>query len=96
MFRIRNESEVPLYVNVLRIDGENLTVCLEFEGKEGSEGVLVDAGAEIVLDQYPFVELEGACYLVFGTTRFFDTRSLQRALRRGDGRTDALLTGFVY
>lgn len=95
VFRIRNESSVPLYVNVLRIDGEDLTVCLEFEGKEGSEGALVDAGAAVLLDQYPFVVLDGASYIVFGTTRCYDTRSLQRALRRGDG-ADALMTGFVY
>lgn len=95
VFKIRNGSDIPLYVNVLRVSGEDLTVCLEFDGKEGSEGVLVDAGAEVFLDQYPFVEQEGAGYLVFGTTRCFDTRSLQRALRRSDG-ADVLTVGFIY
>ena len=33
VFRIRNGSVVPLFVNVLRVSGEDLTVCLEFDGK---------------------------------------------------------------
>ena len=94
VFRLRNASAVPLYVNVLRVSGEEMTVCLEFDGKEGSEGVLLDAGAEILLEQYPFVVQEGARYLAYGTVRGYDTRSLQRALRR-DGE-NALTTGFVY
>ena len=94
VFRLRNNSPTPLYVNVLRVSGEEMTVCLEFDGKEGSEGVLLDAGAEIVLEQYPFVVQEGARYLAYGTVRGYDTRSLQRALRR-DGE-NALTTGFVY
>ena len=95
VFRVRNGSEIPVYVNVLRVSGDDLTVCLEFDGREGSEGVLVDAGSEVVLEQYPFVVQEGARYLVFGTVRSYDTRSLQRALRRG-GSQDALTGGFVY
>ena len=95
VFGLRNASDTPLYVNVLRVHGEDLTVCLEFDGKEGSEGILLDAGAELVLEQYPFVMQEGARYLAYGTVRSYDTRSLQRALRRGDGE-DALTTGFVY
>ena len=95
VFKLKNASSIPLYVNVLRVLGEDLTVCLEFDGKEGSEGILLDAGADLLLDQYPFVTLEGARYLMFGTTRFYDTRSLQRALRRGD-REGALTGGFVY
>lgn len=95
VFRLRNASAVPVYVNVLCVKGGERTVCLEFDGKEGSEGVLLDAGAEIVLEQYPFVRQEGARYLAYGTVRSYDTRSLQRALRRGDG-TDALTTGFVF
>ena len=80
---------------MLRIKDGDLTVCLEFDGKEGSEGILLDAGAEIVLEQYPFVAQEGARYLAYGTERSYDTRSLQRALRRTDG--DGPLTGgFVY
>lgn len=94
VFRLRNNSPIPLYVNVLRVSGEEMTVCLEFDGKEGSEGVLLDAGAEIVLEQYPFVVQEGARYLAYGTVRGYDTRSLQRALRRDGG--NALTTGFVY
>lgn len=94
VFRLRNNSPTPLYVNILRVSGEEMTVCLEFDGKEGSEGVLLDAGAEIVLEQYPFVVQEGARYLAYGTVRGYDTRSLQRALRR-DGE-NALTTGFVY
>lgn len=95
VFRLRNASDIPLYINVLRINGAELTVCLEFDGKEGSEGVLLDAGSEVVLDQYPFVVQEGARYLAFGTVRSYDTRSLQRALRSGGGQ-DALTEGFVY
>ena len=95
VFRVRNGSEIPVYVNVLRVSGDDLTVCLEFDGREGSEGVLLDAGSEVVLEQYPFVVQEGARYLVFGTVRSYDTRSLQRALRRG-GSQDALTGGFVY
>ena len=94
VFRLRNNSPTPLYVNVLRVSGEEMTICLEFDGKEGSEGVLLDAGAEILLEQYPFVVQEGARYLAYGTVRGYDTRSLQRALRR-DGE-NALTTGFVY
>ena len=78
----------------MRVSGEEITVCLEFDGKEGSEGVLLDAGAEVLLEQYPFVVQEGARYLAYGTVRGYDTRSLQRALRR-DGQ-DALTTGFIY
>ena len=95
VFVLRNSSDYPLYVNVLRVNGDDLTICLEFDGKEGSEGVLVNAGSEIVLDQYPFVVQEGAAYLAFGTFRCYDTRSLQRALLRGGGK-DTLTTGFVY
>lgn len=94
VFKLRNGADIPLYVNILRVSGEDLTVCLEFDGKEGSEGILLDAGTELVLDQYPFVVLEGARYLPFGTVRSYDTRSLQRALRRGG--EDALTSGFVY
>ena len=95
VFQLRNGADIPLYVNVLRVDGKEMTVCLEFDGKEGSEGVLLDAGSQILLDQYPFVVQEGARYLIFGTVRSYDTRSLQRALKRGDGQ-DALSSGFVY
>ena len=95
VFSLRNDSVFPLYINVLRINGEDLTVCLEFDGKEGSEGILLDAGAQIVLEQYPFVVQDGARYFAYGTVRSYDTRSLQRALRRGDGE-DALTGGFVY
>lgn len=93
-FKLQNKSGIPVYVNVLRVSGDELTVCLEFDGKEGSEGILLDAGAEVVLDQYPFVVQEGARYLAFGAVRSYDTRSLQRALRRDGG--DALTSGFVY
>lgn len=94
LFKIRNQSNTPVYVNVLRVQGGELTVCLEFDGKAGSEGILIDAGAEILLEQYPFVAQEGARYLAFGTVRGYDTRSLQRALRRDGG--DALTSGFVF
>ncbi len=95
VFQLQNKSDIPLYVNVLRVNGQEITVCLEFDGKEESEGVLLDAGSQTRLDQYPFVVMEGARYLVFGTVRSYDTRSLQRALKRGDGE-DALTAGFIY
>lgn len=95
VFKLRNGADIPLYVNILRISNGDPTVCLEFDGKEGSEGILLDAGAELVLDQYPFVVLDGARYLPFGTVRCYDTRSLQRALRRSD-KEGALTAGFVY
>lgn len=94
LFKIHNQSNLPVFVNVLRVQGGEMTVCLEFDGKAGSEGILLDAGAEIMLEQYPFVAQEGARYLAFGTVRGYDTRSLQRALRRDGG--DALTTGFVF
>lgn len=94
VFQLCNGADIPLYVNVLRIKGDEINVCLDFDGKEGSEGILLDAGAQVVLDQYPFLEQEGARYQAFGTVRSYDTRSLQRALKRGNTQ-DALTTGFV-
>ena len=95
LFKLRNGAGSPLYINVLRICSGELTVCLEFDGKEGSEGLLLDPGAEILLEQYPFVIQDGAQYLVFGTVRYYDTRSLQRALRRPSAG-EALKSGFIY
>lgn len=95
LFRLRNNADTPLYINVLRISSGELTVCLEFDGKEGSEGLLLDTGTEILLDQYPFLVQDGANYLVYGTLRYYDTRSLQRALRRSD-TGEALKAGFIY
>ena len=95
VFKVSNKSNIPLYINVLRINGQDLTVCLEFNGKDGEEGILLSAGAHAVLDQYPFVPQDGARYVVFGTARCYDTRSLQRDLKRGNSQ-NPLTSGFIY
>ena len=79
-FCLKNLSETPLFVNVVRISSEGKRqVCLEFKPDSECDGLLLPPGVSLELPQYQFVS-DGSSFFPFATSFKYDTRALQRRL----------------
>lgn len=98
--KIMNETDVALYINILRVDksNNNITLCLLFPYNEKNMIIRLGPGDEFKIPESLFSLEESFEYLVMGCVHKYDIRATQMSLITNDNmeteQTEVMLGKF--